>query len=152
EIGTDRETVTPPPAAISDDGQWKFNTNTPAGETQRQIRVAPMSDEQAWRRVTYLRIQAGFFTPVGFSADSKSIIYHDRDADGKDALYRVPVSGGDPQRLGDYPISDPSSWLAISPDGRHFLVSTPEAPTQQPEIWALSGLENLLPAPAPGKN
>src|SRR5262245_15438415 len=93
EIGTDRETVTPPPAAISDDGQWKFNTNTPAGETQRQIRVAPMSDEQAWRRLTYLRIQAGFFTPVRFSADSKSIIYHDRDADGKDALYRVPVSG-----------------------------------------------------------
>ena len=152
EIGTDRETVTPPPGAISDDGQWKFNLNTPVGETQRQIRVAPMSDEQAWRRLTYLRIQAGsLLNPVRFSPDSKSIIYHEKDADGKDGLYRVPVSGGDPQRLGDYPISDPSSWLAISPDGRHFLVSTIEASKQQPEIWALSGLEKLLPAPAPGK-
>ena len=70
-----------------------------------------------------------FLAPIRFTPDSKWIGDHDKDADGKDGLYRVSVSGGPPERLGDYPSSEPNSYLYISPDGRQFLAGdlTPPA-------------------------
>ena len=88
-----------------------------------------------------------WLAPIRFTPDSKWIIYHDKDADGKDGLYRVSVSGGPPERLGDYPSSESSSLLYISPDGRQFLAGD-LTPPKPPAFWVL---ENVIPAAASAK-
>jgi hypothetical protein len=66
-------------------------------------------------------------------------------------LFLIAVPGGSPQRLGDYPGGN-GSWLSISADNRHFLVSGP--PPEKPlEFWSL---QNVIPklaasAKAPAK-
>ena len=88
-----------------------------------------------------------FLAPIRFTPDSKWIGDHDKDADGKDGLYRVSVSGGPPERLGDYPSSEPNSYLYISPDGRQFLAGD-LTPPKPPAFWVL---ENVIPAAASAK-
>ena len=85
-----------------------------------------------------------FLAPIRFTPDSKWIVYHDKDADGKDGLYRVSVSGGPPERLGDYPSSESGSLLYISPDGRQVLAGD-LTPPKPPAFWVL---ENVIPAAA----
>src|SRR5262249_14155542 len=79
--------------------------------------------------------------PLRFTPDSKWIVYHDQDENGKDGLFRVAISGGEPQRLGDYPPGQLNSYISITPDGRQFIVSA-QAPPKQPEFWTL---DNFLP-------
>jgi hypothetical protein len=57
----------------------------------------------------------------GFSPDGKWIFYHNKDAAGKDGLYRVATAGGSPERLGDFPTGNVSGTLCISPDGRKII-------------------------------
>jgi hypothetical protein len=70
------------------------------------------------------------------------------DEAGKRALFRVPIDGGEPQRLGDAPVQneDKNLWPAryqglwISPDGgRVLLVSILNK-------WDLWLLDNFIPA------
>jgi hypothetical protein len=71
-------------------------------------------------------------------------VYHDRDAAGKNGLYRIAADGGEPQRLGDYPATAlQTSSLSVSPDGRRFLVSAARQRRRTGGYWIL---ENFLPA------
>lgn len=63
--------------------------------------------------------------PIVGSPDGSWMLYHDRDAAGRDGLYRIASEGGEPQRLGDYPVTVPTSALAISRDGRGFITHAP---------------------------
>jgi hypothetical protein len=73
-------------------------------------------------------------------------MYHDRDTTGKDGLYRIATSGGDPHRLGDYPTSLSTSAITISGDGRRFIVHAPKERQPAREYWVL---ENFVPAEKP---
>ena len=72
--------------------------------------------------------------------DGKWILYHSFDPEGKPSLFRVPIDGGDPQRLGDYPISDlAGNTLRISPDGSKILASAGERAHY--DLWVLDNFE-----------
>jgi hypothetical protein len=108
EIATDRETSLPAASAISPDGRWIFTLRRLATDPVRQISLRPASGTpDDFRRLTVLRIQASLGNdpiPARFTPDSKWIVYHDKDLDGKDGMYRVSVPDGEVQRLGDYPL------------------------------------------------
>jgi Tol biopolymer transport system component len=76
----------------------------------------------------------------GFSPDGKWIFYHDKDAVAKDGLYRMATAGGAPERLGDFPESNVSGILRISPDGRKIIALTGGSNVQA-ETWLLENFE-----------
>ena len=126
----------------STDGRWSLGRiMTPGRPGVMTIRPAAGTDSD-WRPLVVRRIPPGAGPiPTVFSSDGKWVIYHDRDMDGKDGLYRVATEGsGEPERLGDYPTSSPSSVLSVSRDGRKFVVNAPKP--FQLEAWIL---ENFLP-------
>ena len=125
----------------STDGRWSLGRMmTPGRPGVMTIRPAAGTDSD-WRPLAVRRIPGAGPIPTVFSSDGKWVIYHDRDMDGKDGLYRVATDGsGEPERLGDYPTDSPTSALSVSRDGRKFLVNAPKP--FQPELWIL---ENFLP-------
>jgi Tol biopolymer transport system component len=149
EIGKDQEIPGPQNAPYtSADGSWAMIVGTDAAQRQAyQIRPASAGDD-AWKHVAYRRKQAP--DPRGlishrFSPDGNWLVYHDLDSDDKDALFRVSTSGGEPQRLGNYPISSPNSWLSVSLDGRYFLVEADNLNlNSMDEHWIL---QNFLTKP-----
>ena len=72
--------------------------------------------------------------------DGKWVLYPDKNPAGKLSLFRAPVEGGEPQRIGDLPAA--SSWftLHISPDGHQLMAVTA---LENPDLWVL---ENFIPA------
>ena len=81
---------------------------------------------------------------AAWAPDSESVILNVGSGESQGELWRVPVSGGNPQKTG---INFPSSTgMLMNPDGRHvaYLESGPAGET---EMWVL---ENFLPA-ATGK-
>lgn len=144
EVGTDRETRDVVAQYGSFDGEWTAGITTDS-QNRRQISIRPKSgDNDDWKQLAKVRIQGTRFNQVvmRFTNDAKWIVYHDLDADGKDALYRVSTAGGEPQRLGDYPASEPDSSFSVSPDGRQFI-ATVKGPPKQLEFWVA---ENVIPA------
>jgi Tol biopolymer transport system component len=60
--------------------------------------------------------------PVFVTADEKWVIYQNEVAPRKLGLFRVPIAGGEPQRIGEPP-GDHFFWdFFFSPDGRQVLV------------------------------
>jgi Tol biopolymer transport system component len=86
--------------------------------------------------------------PFSPTPDSKAVIYVTADETGRRALFRVPIDGGKPQRLGDVPIENdekklwprPYQGLWISPDGRCVLL------VSVLNNWDLWLLDNFIPA------
>ena len=72
--------------------------------------------------------------------DGNWAIYEDTDTAGKSSLFRVPIEGGQPQRLGDSPTGNPGE-LEISPDGRQIL-----AVSYDPSNFDLWVLEHFVPS------
>jgi dipeptidyl aminopeptidase/acylaminoacyl peptidase len=146
EIGTGEEHRFP--LYRSEDARWTL-TEAIETEPKNALRIRPATGEESWRVLVTRRVPFPGFSaiPVAFSPDGNGVLYHDRDAAGRDGLYRIATTGGDPQRLGDYPTSLPTSALSVSPDGRHFVVHAPttrRAPER--DYWVL---ENFLPAASP---
>jgi len=75
-----------------------------------------------------------------FSPDGKWRIFHGRDAAGKNGLFREAVTGGTPERLGDFPGGNIRGALWISPDGNKIVAAVMN-PLQ---LWLL---ENFEPKP-----
>src|SRR5262249_12041985 len=124
EIGTDPVSEKDVDLYQSRDERWVFRLGESDG--RRQILIRPASgDNDDLRVLVQTRIRAvdrqrGPIT-IESTLDSKWIIYQDKDASGKDGLYRVAISGGEPERLGDYPSSEDYGTFSMSPDGRQFL-------------------------------
>jgi Tol biopolymer transport system component len=118
---------------------------------RREIKIREEGDDRArandFRHLAFVRIPPSPIfgpVPVRITRDGKWAVYHDKDAGGKDSLYRVSTAGGDPEYLGDYPTSNLTSFLTVSPDGRQFAVGVQGA-ARPPEFWVM---ENFLPAAA----
>ena len=132
----------------SEDGRWSLS----GGD---QLRIRSATDGGDWRFLVVRNFglrgtqhigvsNGGAISLVRFSPDGNWVVYHDRDAAGKNGLYRIAADGGEPQRLGDYPATAlQTSSLSVSPDGRRFLVSAVRPPRRPGDFWIL---ENFLPA------
>ena len=59
--------------------------------------------------------------------------------DGK-SIIRVPVSGGEPMKLVDLPVSGMIRWFRLHPDGSRILL---DAGVSKGEIWMLKGLPGM---------
>jgi hypothetical protein len=132
----------------SADARWSLVESSDS-TTGNALRIRPAVDGADWRVLVTRRVPppGNAAPPWRFSPDGNWVIYHDRDMAGNDGLYRIVTTGGEPQRLGDYPTSVPTSAISISPDGRRLVVHAPKDPSRQPtrDYWLL---ENFLPAPS----
>jgi len=149
EIGTDNE-IEIPHGIVSPGGRWVYAVDS-LSPGRREIRIRPASDLEGWRHLADLNYPAPPAaelapTPAMITWDDSWVVYKNLDTDGKFGLYRVSTSGGKPERLGDYPTTEPS-LLLLSPDNRQFLVWRREA-RRPTEFWVL---ENFLPKPKPAR-
>ena len=138
DIGTGKETLLAHTSAIAElmvvpspDGAWlkRFNLN------QSNIEIRPMAGGD-WKPLLPLSARG----QSGFSPDGKWIYYHDKDAAGKDGLYRIATAGGTPERLGDFPEREVYGTLRISPDGRRIIaLASPR--NIVPDQWLLENFE-----------
>jgi hypothetical protein len=119
-IGTDPPSESPltPSFATdrSEDGQWFVDTNTE--------RILPVSGNGPGLALDRNVPRSSSFIPasIRFTPDSFWVIFRGRDAEGKDGVYRMSITGTK-ERLGDHPQVGPNAgaWLRFSEDGRTFL-------------------------------
>jgi len=142
EVGSDSETVLP--GFPSPDGRWVLRFIQPEGKG-REIQIRRTDgDEDVWKTAATLLVPSFALgpVPVRFTHNGEWLIYANADPQGKFGLYRVATSGGEPQRLGDFPTSTSESFLAVSPDGRQFILQGPPKHASTPEFYQV---ENFLP-------
>lgn len=113
-------------AAISSDGQYLVYVTEEAGKQKlraRQINTGSKSDQQTLgsEEVTYLSLT--------FSRNNKQIYYVAKGNDGPEtSLYRLPLSGGTPEKL---PIRNIDSPVTFSPDGSRIAFVSREVDGEQ---------------------
>ncbi len=78
---------------------------------------------------------------TGFTPDGKWLLYYDKDAGGNKSLFRVPLAGGHPERLGDFPSSGDYGFMRLSPNGRQLM-----AEIWNPNQYDLWVLDNFVPS------
>lgn len=121
------------PPRITADGRWLVWADG------FHLRLRPASGGD-WKLLTTINPAATrnkFVTEFAPTPDGKWVLYRDADGSGKHGLFRVSISGGAPERIGDY--AGPAAWfgnLEVSPDGLKILAES-VSPEQQPEIWLL---------------
>jgi Tol biopolymer transport system component len=83
----------------------------------QSLMIRPISGG-VWKTLTHLKQQYTF----GFvgTPDGTCLLYRDSDSTGKNSLFRIPVAGGQPERVGDFPVNS-GGLLRISPDGRQLI-------------------------------
>jgi len=139
EIATQRETVleripSPASGSVSPDERWVVEV-----DGQRNVKIRPTSGGD-WKPLLS-DSHAGHFS---LTPDGNWLIYHSVDSAGKHSLFRVATSGGQPERLGDFPTTSADGSLEISPDGRKVMAAVGDY-EHIDELWSL---ENFVP-PAP---
>jgi Tol biopolymer transport system component len=97
----------------------------------QSLAVRPMSGGE-WRSLTSVR-EPGF---PDVTPDGKSVLY----PSGKRGLFRVPIAGGQPERVADSP-SEFLNGLWVSPDGRQIL--TVSTDWGKYDLWVL---DNFRPS------
>jgi Tol biopolymer transport system component len=132
---------------FSPDGKWTFGgglpTDAPDPALHYTLWFRPISST-AQRRVGYFRMEP-WRGPgpvhVTFSSDGAWFYYHARDAQGKDALFRMSTAGGNSVRLGDFPSHVVEGTMKLSRDGRQIIVVAPDAGARRSESWLLENFE-----------
>ena len=71
------------------------------------------------------------------SPDGKWRVYHGRDAAGKNGLFRIASSGGQPERLGDFPAGITRGAMWVSPDGQKLILDA----LKPLQLWMLENFE-----------
>ena len=89
-------------------------------------------------------LASGNCWPYATTPDGNWVLYRNIDAAGKHSLFRVPTGGGQPQRLGEFPVQSVSQGMWLSPDGRQLLVL--DSDWRRYDLWVL---ENFVPSASP---
>ncbi len=74
---------------------------------------------------------------AAFTPNGNWFVYPGPDAAGKKGLFRVATSGGQPERLGDFPTKAPFGYIWISPDGKKIIGEA----SNLGELWMLENFE-----------
>jgi Tol biopolymer transport system component len=116
----------------SPDGQWLVR-----GKLNSSMDVRSMTGRD-WK--TLLANAGGLWMQTVITSDSKWVLYHTRDSSGKDGLFRVPISGGPQERVGDFPCGRLNGYLYLSADDRQVMASCLgfESPY---DLWMLENFE-----------
>jgi Tol biopolymer transport system component len=117
---------------LSEDQNWLVRV----AADRAKIEIRPMEGGN-WRALASGDVGA---MPT-FTPDSHLVLFTKKDIGGL-ALFRVPVTGGTPQRLGDYPNSN-GGTMRISPDGKKIIAASFHDGEDD-----LSILENFVPKAA----
>ena len=70
------------------------------------------------------------------------ILFDAKDSGGKVRLYRIPISGGEPQLIGDFPARSRPEWnghLQLSRDARQIVAETKDE--NKFNLWTLENFE-----------
>ncbi len=148
DIATQQETSAGTGREISPDERWVWGSRLPLEPPSNlalTLGLRPASGTE-WRRVVTFRIDKPAGTPylhVAFSPDGNWLYFHDRDSAGKDALFRIPTSGGEAERMGEFPLHTVAGQMKISPDGRKIVAtdSNTNSTIITPELWLLENFE-----------
>lgn len=123
----------------SQDGNWIVRTS---GGTSMSVRPTSGGD---WKPL--VSGASGLWLQRLITPDSKWVFYHTVDSLGKDALFRVSMAGGQPERVGDFPTDSTEGNLYMSADGREILATLYSRSTGNNAFFDLWVLENFEPAP-----
>jgi Tol biopolymer transport system component len=130
-------------ALSPDGGALAFvNRHPDKAGAERIVRVVPTAGGTA-RDIYRFSHPTNASVRVEFSADGKSLLLPRRKAppgDLADSLFRLPISGGEPQDLGLTMVD--LSHLSAHPDGERLLFSSRGAEKKNNEIWVM---EDFLP-------
>jgi len=142
-----------PPLLRWDRATGKETTIEPAGEDRRLISV---SADGRWiarlldGTLSIRPVAGGDWKPLAsgitikippvFLPDGRWLLYQTVDSAGRGGVFRVPVAGGNSERLGDLPNNGSPGLFVFSPDGRKAL-----AVGEKPVDYGLSLLENFVP-------
>lgn len=137
DLATENETVISSDAGLrwpSLDGKWVVGMNEGA------LSVKPVTGGD-WKPLASPKTGGWPFTTT---RDGSAVLYMDIDPAGKRALYRVSMSGGAPERVGEAPVL-PAPFqdfqeMHISPDG-HQIVTASIDPNRY-DLWLL---DNFVP-------
>ncbi len=92
--------------------------------------------EGEWKTLVSGILPGGHFE---ITPDCHWVLFHSFDSEGKHALFRVRVTGGEPERVGDFPTKEEWGGLFFSPDGHKVLTLTMQYNNY--DIWALENFE-----------
>ena len=140
ETGNEKELYQGPKLfsiSLSPDGQWLAFTSR---KQEGSIKIMPASGGEP--RELCKRVQQGnSLTPLAWTADGRYVLFCTRQTDSlKSNLWRVPIEGGKPQKLG-LEMAGINS-LTVHPNGRQITFSSVGPSSKESEVWVM---ENFLP-------
>ena len=136
EIATRQETI------LDQSGSTQFAATAMPDERhliradRHELAVKPVESD-TWQALASTDHLQHAVTPGG-----DWVLYHGTDSAGNHVLFRVPLAGGAPERLGSFPSPSYLGSIEISADGRHIVAASYDY-EHGFELWAL---DNFMPA------
>jgi Tol biopolymer transport system component len=133
---TKQESTVEPPSedrrllSVSPDGQWITRL------LDGVVSIRPVNGGD-WKT---LASGLTFKSPPFVMPDGKWVLYQTADSSGRPGVFRVPITGGSSERLGDIPNKGSAGPFFFSSDGHQVL-----AVAEKHFDYGLSVLENFIP-------
>jgi beta-lactamase regulating signal transducer with metallopeptidase domain/Tol biopolymer transport system component len=127
----------------SPDGRWLALMNHRGTEEKRRtLRIVSADGKERRDLITFEDTYNGPAWTT-WTPDGKSILFpkHDPKEEGKSQLWRIPVQGGNPEKLNIEMFGFYN--LTVHPDGTRLAFSSNGPSLKQPELWVM---ENFLPS------
>jgi Tol biopolymer transport system component len=143
ESGTETElyresTNSPFFLACSPDGKWLAFMES--GMEYYVLRIMPTAGGE-YRELCRFKKEEFNKQILRWTPDGKYILFEKfQPEEKKYSLWRIPINGGEPQKLGLE--SDSFFYTSIHPDGRHFVFSSLDSTSENSGIWMM---QNFLP-------
>jgi Tol biopolymer transport system component len=121
--------------AISPDNHWLVRN-----KLSSKMYVRPMSGGD-WKSLVSGAF--GLFWQTVIDPSSRWVFFHSIDESERESLFRVSLTGSQPERAGNFPCDNFSGLLSISQDGRRILASCFGASQSRgdADLWVMNNFE-----------